>query len=670
VIRFAVVSHVLGWLTRLCFVVMEATFAALHGAYLARVNPLEEPITLLPSRASTLMFAAYAVFAPISSAQTPIALAVDARAISRQTISAHEVLPVTSQSTAREVTLVFPKWIPGDHGPTGPINDLVGLHFSANGKTLSWRRDAADMYAFHVMVPASTLQIEADFSAVNLGYTSTPVQGDLNFNEIVLYPSGARSDDVQVQPSLLLPTGWSYATALPGTRREGDSLRFDAVSLTTLVDSPVMMGSIMREFNITPQGESRPHFLDVFAETPQGLAVGPDRIEGYRKLVKETGELFGTRHYDSYRFLVEEHGQANDGLEHHQSSDDQVPRLGMVDPSFSSESAYLLAHEMTHSWNGKYRRPDGLATPNYQEPMLGDLLWVYEGLTSYWGEVLAARSGLMTPGTFRERLANDEAELDYTSGRDWRSLQDTAIAAQLLYQASPYWKNQRRGTDFYVEGPLLWLEVDATMLTQSHGAKSLDDFARAFYGNLSHDGKGDSSVVFPYTFEDVVRTLNSVVPYDWATFFRRHLDSLRPEPPAQGLEASGWHVVYEEVPSGATENATSANGLSDLSYSIGLTINREDEIVEVLPNSAAGHAGLAPEWKIVAVNQLAYSPDVLCDAIAAAKNNQQPIMLLILRDKVYADFPVDYHGGLRYPRLERLDGRPDLLSAILKPRSN
>ena len=455
---------------------------------------------------------------PAAAAHGVITLDVDASHISRKIVSAREHIP----AAPGPLTLVYPKWIPGDHGPTGPITDLVNVHFIANGQPLPWQRDGVDMYAFHVTVPEGVTEIEADFASVgefaagadfNLGNTSTAVQGDLNWDQIVLYPNGAPSDAVKVKAAVTLPPGWSYATALPEAIQEGGQLRFGAVSLTTLVDSPVMMGSVAKQFDVTPPGETRKHTLSVFGETPGDLALPEERIAGFRNLVAETGALFGARHYRDYHFLVEAHGDANNGLEHHQSSDNQVPELGMVTPSFNAESGYLLAHEMTHSWNGKYRRPVGLATANYQQPMVGDLLWVYEGLTSYFGEVLAVRAGLDTPADFRDRLAGDEAVLAYCTGRDWRPLQDTATAAQLLYLASPHWEALRRSTDYYIEGPLLWLEVDSILRQQSHGRKSIDDFARAFYGPPSL-AAGAEPVVLPYTFDDVVKALNSVAPYD------------------------------------------------------------------------------------------------------------------------------------------------------------
>ncbi len=631
------------------------------------------------ARAFALPVITVASLAPYIHAQTPpadavpvIKLDVDASAITRKIVSAREVLQVQPGP----LTLVYPKWIPGNHGPTGPITDVVSMQFLANGKPLPWRRDGVDMYAFHVDVPVGVSELEARFASVGefapgndfgLGNTSTAVEGDLNWDQIVLYPAGARSDDLKVQASLKLPEGWDFATALPGAERAPDGLRFQPTSLTTLVDSPVMIGSFAKKFDVTPPGESRKHTLAVFGETQADLALPADRVAAYRNLVAETGALFGARHYHDYHFLVEAHEDANNGLEHHQSSDNQVPELGMVTPSFRAESGYLLAHEMTHSWNGKYRRPAGLATPNYQEPMIGDLLWVYEGLTSYFGEVLAVRAGLDSFDDFRDRMANNEAVLQYRTGRDWRPLADTATAAQLLYLASPHWEGLRRSTDFYIEGPLLWLEVDSILRTESHGRKSIDDFARAFYGPPSLASGAEPRPV-PYTFDDVVKALNAVVPYGWAGLLHKRIEALRPEPPSPGLQAAGWQVVYTGEQNQATKDAEANTGATDLRYSIGLLLDPNGEIIDVLPDSAAGRAGLAPEWKIVAINKRVYSPDVLKEAISTAKTNQKPIGVMVLHNGYYADFTVDYRDGLRYPHLKRIAARPDLLQEIAKPR--
>ena len=541
---------------------------------------------------------------------------------------------------------------------------------------IPWQRDDVDMYALHLTVPPGVTEIQADFTAVGelisggdfqIGNTSTPVQGDLNWDQIVLYKAGTGTDDVPVQASVTLPEGWNYATALREQARQGSHVHFAGTSLTTLVDSPVMMGSLFRQFDITPKGQTRTVTLNLFGETGADLALSQQRIDAFRDMVAETGALFKAQHYHDYHFLVEVHDDANSGLEHHQSSDDQAPELAFVTPSMNAETGSLLAHEMTHSWNGKYRRPAGLATKNYQDPMVENLLWVYEGLTNYWAEVLAVRSGLETLDDFRDRLANFQAVMTYQTGRDWRPLGDTATAAQLLYGTSPHWEALRRGTDFYTEGALLWLEVDSILRTESHGKRSLDDFASSFFGPPSLDPSAEPRPV-PYTFNDIVQALNALVPYDWSGFLRRRLDALRPAPPAPGLEAAGWRVVYTDHMSQVSMDAEANTNTVDLRYSIGLVIDGESEIVDVLPDSPAGRAGLAPEWKIAAVNKYVYSPDILRDAIVAAKTQGTPIVLMVLRNGYYADFPLIYTDGLKYPQLERILNQPDLLTAIAKPR--
>ena len=470
-----------------------------------------------------------------------IVLEVDATTISRKILSARESFPVASP-LAHTIDLVYPKWIPGNHAPTGPIADLVNLRFTADGKSVAWVRDPVDMFRFHIPVPAGTTLLVADYSLVGAyvagndfgpGNTSTPVQGDVNWDQLVLYPADTVADQITVSASIKLPDKWSYATALPHPSPQGGSIHFDPISLTTLIDSPLMCGSIMREFDITPKGVSQRHLLDIFEESPEGLNVPPERIAAFRNLVSEAGVLFRSHHYSSYHFLVEAQSESSDGLEHHQSSDEQMPTLGMVTAAFSAEAGNLLAHEMIHSWNGKFRRPAGLATPDYQQPMIGDLLWVYEGLTSYWAEVLAARAGLETDAQVKDRLALYQAELDARTGRSWRDLQDVSRAAQMLYSAGQQWTILRRSTDFYREGPLLWLQVDSVLREKSKGARSLDTFAADFFG--PPDGV---VTVKPYTYEDLVTALNQVVPNDWNSLLQGNLLATRPTPVSQGL-ASG-----------------------------------------------------------------------------------------------------------------------------------
>jgi predicted metalloprotease with PDZ domain len=620
-------------------------------------------------RCLPLVLSATASFAQATPAT--IALDVDATTISRKILSVRESFPVASPSD-HTVDLVYPKWIPGNHAPTGPIADLVNLRFTAGGKSVAWTRDPVDMFRFHIPVPAGTNLLIAEFNLVGSyvagndfgpGNTSTPVQGDVNWDQLVLYPADTIADQVTVSASVKLPEKWSYATALPNPSPQGGSVHFDPVSLTTLIDSPLMCGSIMREFDITPKGVAQRHSLDLFEESPEGLNLPPERVAAFRNLVSEAGALFRSHHYASYHFLVEAQGDASDGLEHHQSSDEQIPTLGMVNSSFSAEAGNLLAHEMIHSWNGKFRRPAGLATPDYQQPMIGDLLWVYEGLTSYWAEVLAARAGLETGAQVKDRLAIYQAEMDARTGRGWRNLQDVSRSAQLLYSAGEPWTILRRSTDFYREGPLLWLQVDSVLREKSKGARSLDNFAADFFG--PPDGV---IAVKPYTYQDLISALNQVVPYDWNALLQGDLLATRPTPVSPGLEAAGWTVVYSDEPNQAAIDAESISQQTDLSTSLGLIIEQDGTIADVAPDLAAGRAGLAPATKLVGVNHRVYSADLLRQAIAGAETGSQAIDLLTLTDGFYAEFSVDYHGGLHSPHLARISGKPDLLTPILAPR--
>jgi predicted metalloprotease with PDZ domain len=610
--------------------------------------------------------------AALPQATSPgIVLEVDATTIPRKILSAHESFPVASPS-AHTVDLVYPKWIPGNHAPTGPVADVVNLRFSADGNSIAWSRDPVDMYRFHIPVPAGTTRLTADFSLVGAyiagndfapGNTSTPVQGDVNWDQLVLYPADTPADQITVTASIKLPEKWSYATALPHSAAQVGTVHFDPVSLTTLIDSPLMCGSIMREFDITPKGVSERHLLDLFEESPEGLNVSADRIAAYRNLVSEERALFRSHHYGSYHFLVEAQTESSDGLEHHESSDEQMPTLGMVSPSFSAEAGDLLAHEMIHSWNGKFRRPAGLATPDYQQPMIGDLLWVYEGLTSYWAEVLATRSGLVTKDQAKDRLALYQAEMDTRSGRSWRNLQDVSRAAQLLYSAEQQWTILRRSTDFYREGPLLWLQVDSLLRERSKGARSLDTFAAEFFG--PPDG---AITVKPYTYDELVAALNQVVPFNWNNLFQSDLLATQPKPVSPGLEAAGWTVVYTDEPNSAAADQEIISQQIDLSTSLGLVLDQEGMIVDIVPDSAAGRAGLAPVAKIVGVNHRVYSAELLRQAIVNAETTSGAINLLTISSGYYAEFSVDYHQGLRWPHLTRISGKPDLLTTIFAPR--
>lgn len=602
-----------------------------------------------------------------ATSPTRVTLVVDASEVTRKVLHARLTFPARPGA----MRLVYPKWIPADHKPGGPITDLTGLEFSANGKPLVWRRDSVDMYAFEIQVPDDATEVDAkldlvgpaDGQIMHLGLSTSSQLTVLNWYQVVLYPEGQGADNLVFSPSIRLPTGWKFGTALSVESAHDDVVSFRPVTLTTLVDSPLLAGIHFREVDITPAGESRPHWVDIAGDSEAALAIPPDVFAHYKRLVSETGELFGARHYDSYRFLVALQGDISEGDEHHQSSDNRLPEMGLADREWRVLHGALFAHEMTHSWNGKYRRPVGLATFNYQEPMKGDLLWVYEGLTSYLGRVLAARSGFLTPELTRDAIAGESAALT-RAGRTWRPLSDTAVAAQLLYDAPEQWSNWRRSVDFYPEGFLLWLEVDTIIRQQSHGAKSLDDFCRRFLGRQS-----GPPMVVPYTLDNVVDELNAVLPYDWKKLLNERLSSLSPQPPFGGLERGGWRLTYAEQPSAFARIEESLEKEVDMRHSLGIVLAADGELLDTIEGSPAARAGAAPGMKLIGVDNRKYTPDVLRQELKLAIGKSDPMELLVTSGQYFITLHVDYHGGERYPHLERIESNPDLLSDILASRA-
>jgi predicted metalloprotease with PDZ domain len=604
-----------------------------------------------------------------SRAQTPpgpIRLAVDATQAPQKILHAHLQIPVRPGP----ITLYYPQWIPGEHMPTGPISDLAGLRFSAGGKLIHWRRDLVDMYAFHLDIPsdATTLDVDLDFllsapaSGFSAGASATASLDVVNWNQVLLYPKGYPAHDIVFLPSLRLPAGWKFGTPLPGATQNGDTIDFSPAPLDTLVDSPVIAGRYFREIQLTP-GQDPPHEIDIVSDSAAALAMSPDTQLHLHRLVAETGALFGVRHYRDYHFLLTlSDDVAHFGLEHHESSDDRTLERSLIDDSARLAFSGLLPHEFVHSWNGKYRRPADLATPDFQQPMQDDLLWVYEGLTTYLGEVLTSRSGLVTQEQSREALALRSATYEHRPGRDWRPLQDTADAAPVLYKTGPEWSNWRREVDFYEEGLLLWLDVDTTLRRLTGDKKSINDFCRIFYG-----GPGGLPALKTYTFDDVVTTLNGLAPNDWAGFLRKRLDSTAPKTPVEAIENSGWKLVYNERPNEIQENEDSLDRRLDLTFSIGLVVDTEGKVSDVLYGGPSFKAGIGPGMKIVATNGHEYSPEGLKEAIDAAKSTSTPIQLLVSNGSQIQTDSVDYHGGVLYPHLERENDVPDLLSEILHP---
>ena len=538
------------------------------------------------------------------SSPEPVKIAVDLREAANHIFHAKLEFPVKPGS----LTLVYPKWIQGEHSPTGPIVDLTGLKMRAAGKEVSWRRDDVDMYAFHLEIPdgADTLQVELDYLspadvAGSRESPSTTAQiAVLNWYLVALYPQGTKTDDLAYVASLRLPAGWKYGTALPVASANSDTVEFAPATLTTLIDSPVISGAYFRTIDLSP-GQKPEHFIHIAADGPAALHTNSAEVLHLRQLVAETGALFGARHYRRYDFLLSlSDTMAPDGVEHHESSDNRTPEALFLDPEIRETQMDLLAHEFTHSWNGKYRRPIGLVSPDYQTPLKGDLLWVYEGLTQYLGVILTARSGFWTPEQFREYLAQTAAYLNDWPGRTWRDLQDTAISAQILYGAPAAGAARRRSIDYYDESTLIWLEADTIIRRETRGKKSLDEFCRNFFGEENSTPK-----VVPYTFEDVVTGMNKVAPYDWKGFFVERLRSHGPGAPLGGLEDAGWKIVFTEYPNEHEKADEIVNQTASLGFSLGFDVHapggdQSDRILDVIPGSPADLAGVAPGMHLVA----------------------------------------------------------------------
>ena len=604
---------------------------------------------------------------PARPAAGTIQVSVDATEASRDLFHTRLVIP----ATAGPMTLLYPQWIPGEHGPTGPIMQMAGLTFTAGGRTLAWTRDTSDNFTFHLDVPAGVSSIEAAFDylspSTTAGFTAAAGASQslavVSWNTVVLYPAGYPSDDLTFASSLTIPSGWKFGTALPVARQSGDSITFSPVSLTTLVDSPVLAGRHFRVIPIGGGGDLPPHEIDVAAESDGELEMPATMTEAYKRLVLEANALFGAHHYTKYHFLVTLSDQVSHfGLEHHESSDDRTSERALLDDDRRLQFSGLLPHEFVHSWNGKYRRPAGLATGDYQKPMQDDLLWVYEGLTEYLGYILTARTGLQTPDQFRDDVASVASGLDNRSGRTWRPNQDTATMAAQLYNAPGEWSNYRRGVDFYDEGVLLWLDVDTTIRRLTNGGKSIEDFVRAFHGPPS-----TGPMLKPYTFDDVVMALEHVAPNDWRAFLRERLDSTSPHANLAGIEAGGWNLIYNDTPNLLQKAGESTNHGLNLTASGGLVLNEEGRIGDIVKRSPADVAGLSPGMIVIAVNGRKYSADVMREALERAKSDSQPLSLIVQHGEYFITASLDYHGGVRYPHLEREASKPDVLGTIMAP---
>ena len=602
----------------------------------------------------------------VAQAQTaPLVVRVDARDVSRSILHTHLTIP----AKAGAFTLYYPKWIPGEHMPSGPIANVASLVVKANGAVIPWRRDQVDGFAFHVNVPAgvSSLDVTFDFllgrgGNFSAGASSDPQLAVINWNQLVLLPQGYRSHDLQITPSITIPVGWQYGTALAGPRRAGDTIGFSTVSIETLVDSPLNMGVHFRHIPLYAQNGATAE-IDAVSDSEVALEWSPQTVAQFSNLVNEAIALYGARHWDHYHFIFTLSDNVTSfGLEHHQSSDDRVPERTIVDDKRREAAAALLPHEFTHSWNGKFRRPAGLATPDFQQPMRDDLLWVYEGLTNYFGEVLSFRMGMRDPKDFPESLASTAATLDSESGRQTRNLGDTAIFAPYLYNSPSYGFSVRRGTDFYPEGTLMWLEADTIIRQQTHGRKSLDDFAKTFLGI-----RNTAPMVIPYHRADVVAALNGVVAYNWEGFFHDRLDVVTPVSPRGGFTRGGYRLVYNDQPSKWIGFSEARNKNVNMAYSLGMTVGEDGKVSDIADGTPAARAGIGYGMTIVSMGGRIFNRDAADAALRASAHSGGAMQIITEDQGNYVVRSVNYHGGPRYPHLVRIAGTPDLLTAIAAP---
>jgi predicted metalloprotease with PDZ domain len=599
--------------------------------------------------------------------QGTLKITVDATDVAHRIFRVHETVPVAA---AGPLTLLYPQWIPGNHSPTGPIDKMAGLVVKANGQVLPWTRDPLNVYAFHVDVPQGASSVDVTFQFLSPQDRSqgrvvmTPEMLNLQWNTVSMYPAGHYARQIQTEPSVKLPAGWQAGTALEVASKDGDTIHFKPIDYNDLVDSPIYAGKYFKRIDLDP-GAKAPVHLDIVADAAKYLEIKPEQIKPFRELVQQMYKMYGAHHYDHYDFLVSlSDKMSGNGLEHHRSSEDGVSADFFTEWKKNALRRDLFSHEFNHSWDGKYRRGADLTTPNFNVPMSDTLLWVYEGQTQFWGQVMAARSGLWDTDQTHDMLAFVAAT--YDKGRpglaSFRNVQDTTNDPVIAQRAPLPYRNYQASEDYYSAGQMIWLDVDGKLRELSHGKKSIDDFGKSFFG--MENGKWD---VNTYTFEDVVKTLNDIAPYDWAKYLRTRLDGHGPL--IGGIESHGWKLVYTDKPSDAVKAIEARRHSADLTYSLGLSIGKAGAIGDVLWDGPAFKAGISPGMTVIAVNGHDYDADALKEAVtASAKDKSLPVELLVKNFDEYQTIRIDYHDGLKYPHLVRDTSKPDTLSALLKAR--
>ena len=598
-----------------------------------------------------------------------MSIAVDATDIQRRIVTVHETLPVTGGG---DLVLLYPQWTPGDHRPDAPIDRLAGLKITAGGVPVPWARDTVDIYAFHVRPRADAKTVQLEFQYLSPVRDAVgPIEMSANmavleWTSLVIYPAGYFVRQIPVDASLTLPANWSFANGLDRAETRGATTTFRRAPLETLVDSPIFAGANAKVIDLTAVAGGPPVRLNIFADRPENLEIKPEQIAQHRRLVEQAVKLYGSQHYDHYDFLLTLSDTIEQlGLEHHRSSEDGYPSDHFTTWAKDVADRDLLAHEYTHSWNGKFRRPADLWTETYNTPMRDSLLWVYEGQTQYWGDVLTARSGMRSKEETLETLAIVVAArgLNQAGRRNWQPLQDTTNNEIITERRPQSWYSRGGSLDYYYEGQMIWLDVDTLIREKSAGKHSLDDFARSFFGI-----DNGSFTPVTYRFEDVVAALNAVQPYDWAGFLRARLDGTGGQGPLEGLARGGYKLAFDETAGSVYAAREASRKVTDLGFSIGVSIGKEGVLTDVVWDGPAFKAGLTPGVKLIAVNGTAFDPDILKAAITAAKAPGAPLELIVQDQTQFRVVKIDWRGGLRYPHLVRDPARPARLDNILAPR--
>ena len=650
---------------RPCFLMAAAVFVFASSLFAqSSPQPQPQPDPMPPAIVSP-------VDKPYAGA---IKLTVDLSDNARRVARVHEDIPV--EKGAKEIVLLYPQWIPGNHSPTGPISKLGGIVTRVDGQRVQWVRDRVNVYAFHVPLAGSAKTVGLDFDYLSpIKRTEGRIEisdeiADLAWNEVAMYPAGYFSRDILFDASVKLPEGWKYATALETASENGSTITFKQTPLNTLVDSPMYAGIYYKRIDLSPTPTDIVR-LNVFADAPEDLEVTPEVLEAHKKLAAEADKLYGSHHYNHYDFLLLLSDKVGGiGLEHHQSSEDGMGPKYFTDWAAGVGGRDLLGHEYTHSWDGKFRRPADLWTANFNVPMRDDLLWVYEGMTQYFGNVLTARSGMRSPEETRDVFAQVAAGFEINPGRNWRPLVDTTNQPTVSQRTPVTWVSWQRPEDYYTEGELIWLDADTKIRELTNGQKSLDDFAKLFYGVYN-----GSFITYTYHLEDVVKALNTVAPFDWDGFLKERVYDLHPGVPEDGFTRGGYKLVYTDKQAKWAERAQAAGGFANFGTSLGFTlgsprggsVGSSATVGSVYWESPAYKAGITPDMEIVSVNGVVYSAQVLKDAVVKAEKSSKPIELIFKRGDRVETISMDYHGGLRYPSLERVEGTPARLDDILAP---